>query len=161
MSLKVGRDMSLNEKPAEILIIEDNEDDFEAAERALRSEAGLTSPIRHCLDGAEAWAYLTGTGRFAPPDQPRRPSLILLDLNMPGLDGRRLLERLKQDGALRSIPVVIMTTSAAESDVAQCYAVGANSFMQKPVSWTEFTEAIRNLRRFWLQTAILPKVEQI
>ena len=122
-----------------ILIVEDNDDDFEATERALRRNSSLANPIERCLDGEEAWKRLNS-------NEDCSPGLILLDLNMPGMDGRQLLKLIKGDEALRSIPVVIMTTSAEEDDVESCYDMGANTYIRKPISWAEFAEAIARLR---------------
>lgn len=139
-----------------ILIIEDNDDDYEATVRALKHRGNLANPIRRCHDGQEAWDYLCGAGRFAPPNRPPRPVLALLDLNMPGLDGRRLLMRIKNDVSLRMIPVVVMTTSSEPSDVAMCYDAGANTYVRKPVSFGEFVEAMGRLQDYWFQIALLP-----
>ncbi|WP_246035850.1 response regulator [Aliishimia ponticola] len=132
------------------MIIDDNDDDFEATERALRKSSNLANPLIRCSDGAEAWDMLNNQDNLLP-------ALILLDLNMPGLDGRRLLARIKQDERLCVIPVVIMTTSTREEDVSQCYAMGANTYVRKPVSWNEFSEAISRLHDYWFHFALLPK----
>jgi len=141
----------------EILIVEDNDDDYEATERALVRNTNLSNTVVRCRDGLEAWAYLRAEGKFAPPNHPRKPNLILLDLNMPGLDGRKLLSRIKDDPELDQIPLVVMTTSTAEEDINACYRAGANSYVRKPVSWPEFLEAIGRLQEYWFQIALLPK----
>lgn len=143
--------------PQEILIVEDNNDDFEATERALVRNKNLSNPIVRCRDGLDAWAYLKGEGKYAPPDRPRKPGLMLLDLNMPGLDGRKLLKRMQDDPGLGGIPVVVMTTSTAPEDVLACYQAGANTYVPKPVSWPEFSEAVTRLHEYWFQIALLPK----
>lgn len=140
-----------------ILIVEDNDDDFEASARALTRSVKFSNPIDRCRDGLEAWEYLSGTGRFAPPNHREKPGLVLLDLNMPGLDGRKLLSRLKASDALRKIPVVVMTTSAEPEDVQLCYDAGANTYICKPISWSEFCNAIARLQEYWLRIAILPE----
>lgn len=142
--------------PQEILIIEDNDDDFEATMRALKRTGKLANEIRRCRDGFDAWDYLQGRGRYAPPNRPRRPGLALLDLNMPGLDGRKLLQRIKDDPELRALPVVVMTTSTEPRDVQICYDAGANTYVTKPVSFPEFVEAMTRLRDYWFQIALLP-----
>lgn len=140
-----------------ILIIEDNDDDFEATERALCRKKSLSNPIFRCRDGQEALDYLKGNGQYASRDVTGTPALILLDLNMPGLDGRKVLERIKKDDALCDIPVVVMTTSTAQEDISASYRAGANTYVQKPIYWNEFVEAISGLHNYWFQIAILPK----
>ena len=141
----------------DILIVEDSDDDFEATERALRRVANLPNMIRRCHDGLEAWEYLTGKPISNSPLPPTRPGLVLLDLNMPGLDGRKLLQRMREHPELRSIPVVIMTTSGESEDVEACYRSGANSYVHKSASWSEFSQEIRHLYEYWFQVALLPK----
>lgn len=143
--------------PQEILIIEDNDDDFEATQRALTRNKNLSNPVVRCFDGLDAWAYLQAEGKYSPPNHPNCPGLILLDLNMPGLDGRKLLARIKRDPDLNQIPVVIMTTSSETEDVDACYRAGANTYVPKPVCWPEFSEAITRLHEFWFEIALLPK----
>ncbi len=144
----------------DILVIEDNDDDFEATERALSKADNVRQPVRRCRDGLEAWQYLQGEMATDPRDRSRLPGLILLDLNMPGLDGRKFLARMKQDEALRPIPVVVMTTSNDSVDVRSCYDAGANTYVCKPVSWSEFNKAITRLREYWFDLAVLPHAER-
>ena len=141
----------------DILIVEDNDDDFEAAERALIRKRGIDNPIRRFRDGAEVWDYLTGSGRFQGAGAARPPGLVLLDLNMPGLDGRQVLARIKARDDLARIPVVIMTTSVDQRDVDRCYAEGANTYMGKPVSWQEFSDSMAQLYDYWFRYALRPK----
>jgi two-component system response regulator len=131
-----------------ILIVEDSEDDFEATKRAF-ARTNLHNPIEHVWSGEEALAYLRSA---APP-----PGIILLDLNMPGLDGRRTLELIKQQRALKTIPVVILTTSNDERDVQWCYEFGANTYIQKPVDFDGLIAAIQQLKEYWFEIALLPK----
>ena len=144
----------------DILVVEDNDDDFEATERALSSTGQLRNPVRRCRDGLEAWRYLKGDKSTDPLDRTQLPDLILLDLNMPGLDGRSFLKRMKGDDDLRPIPVVIMTTSNDSVDVRACYDAGANTYVCKPVSWSEFNKAIARLRDYWFGLAVLPHTER-
>lgn len=148
--------MSEGSNVQSILIVEDNDDDYEATLRALQREKHLKNPVFRCSDGLDAWEYLNGTGRYAPPNDTPRPGLVLLDLNMPGLDGRQLLQRMKSDIILREIPVVVMTTSTAEEDIRACYKAGANTYIRKPASWVDFKEAITRLHEYWFHFAILP-----
>jgi two-component system response regulator len=139
-------------KPPEsqlILIVEDSPDDFDAAKRAFTA-ANLRNPLKHVSSGEAAVEYLRAV------DSPR-PSLILLDLNMPGLDGRRVLRIIKQSAELKDIPVVVLTTSDDDRDVSACYEAGANTYIQKPVDFDGLIGAIRQLKEYWFEIALLPK----
>ena len=132
-----------------ILIVDDSEDDAEALRRAFR-RTGLETPPHHLYSGEEALDFLkSGAAR-------RRPGLILLDLNMPGIGGRKTLEILKQDKDLRVIPVVVLTSSNYDEDVRTCYFLGANTFINKPVNFEAFAHAIKALKEYWFDTALLP-----
>lgn len=139
-----------------ILLVEDNQDDYEATSRAFK-KANLCNPIVWCRSGQAALDYLrrAGAGKEAPMHS--RPGLVLLDLNMPGMDGRKTLEAIKQDEALKQVPVIILTTSADERDIQACYQSGANTYVQKPVSFDGLIEAIRRLKAYWFEIALLPK----
>jgi two-component system, response regulator len=132
-----------------ILIVEDSPDDFEATKRAF-SKANLRNRIQRAESGEEALSYLRN-------ETNPRPGIILLDLNMPGLDGRKTLEIIKQTLHLRSIPIVVLTTSNDERDVEACYKLGANTYIQKPVDFDGLIAAIRRLKEYWFEIAILPK----
>lgn len=132
-----------------ILIVEDSPDDFEATKRAF-TKANLRNRIHRAESGEEALSFLRDESN-------PRPGIILLDLNMPGLDGRKTLEIIKQTRALQSIPVVILTTSNDERDVEACYKLGANTYIQKPVDFDGLIAAIRRLKEYWFEIAILPK----
>ena len=137
---------------APLLLVEDSDLDFEATLRALR-RSGVDQEIVRCADGDDALEYLHGRGRYADS---RRPALVLLDLNLPGTDGRDVLHEMKRDPDLRQIPVVVLTTSNAEADVASCYAEGANCYIQKAVDLGCFNQAIATLAEFWFRHAVLP-----
>lgn len=141
-----------------ILIVEDSDDDFFATQRAFK-KAGLANPIRRCTNGDEAVDYLFRRGVFADPASAPRPGVVLLDLNLPGLDGRDVLRLVKADPELRRIPVIVLTTSSAEQDIERCYADGANTYVQKPVDLQGFFLAISRLKDYWFEVAILPKDE--
>ncbi len=141
-----------------ILIVEDNDDDFEAAEAALRETRNFRNPITRCATGQEALDYLQATGKFAGRDDLEKPGLILLDLNLPGLDGRDVLRKIKADHSLRLIPVVVMTSSADQRDIDRCYEAGANTYIVKPLDWDGFLAAVARLKEYWLEIALLPKV---
>lgn len=139
-----------------ILLVEDNEDDYEATCRAFK-KANLCNPIDWCKSGRDALDYLKREGAYKDVRKVMRPGLVLLDLNMPGLDGRRTLEAIKQDDALKRIPVIILTTSSDERDIEACYQSGANTYVQKPVSFDGLIEAIKRLKAYWFEIALLPK----
>ena len=140
-----------------ILLVEDSPEDFETTERAFR-RSGLKNPIYRCADGDEALDFLYRRGRYAGPGEAPRPGVILLDLNLPGTDGREVLFEIKNDPGLKQIPVIVLTTSKDERDVEACYRCGANSYIQKPVDVDGFMKAIERLNDYWFEVVILPKV---
>jgi CheY-like chemotaxis protein len=140
-----------------ILLVEDSPEDHATTVRAFE-RAGVRDSIRHCEDGDEALDYLRRTGAYA--DQPApRPDLILLDLNLPGTDGREVLEEIKRDSDLGRIPVIVLTTSSDQRDIDKCYRVGANTYIQKPVDLDNFFRAIAELKKYWFEIAALPRGE--
>jgi two-component system response regulator len=139
-----------------ILLVEDNQDDYEATSRAFK-KANLYNPIVWCKSGRDALNFLRREGVHKDASEDSRPGLVLLDLNMPGMDGRKTLEVIKQDEALKRIPVIILTTSADERDIQSCYQTGANTYVQKPVSFEGLIEAIKRLKEYWFEIALLPK----
>jgi two-component system, response regulator len=149
----------MNNDPSEtILIVEDSPEDYEATVRIFR-KAGLANPIHHCENDEEALDYLYRTGIYADREKSPRPCLILLDLNMPGLDGRGLLTTIKSDANLKIIPVVVLTVSIDKSDIDKCCSEGANSYIHKPVDFNGLIDAIQRLKDYWFEIVILPKVE--
>ena len=139
-----------------VLVIEDSPEDFEATRRAL-VKSRMHNGIRHCQNGDEALDYLFRRNQFADPETSPRPGIILLDLNMPGTDGREVLAEIKQDDDLRKIPVIVLTTSTDERDIEACYAAGANSYVQKPVGLEGFMQAIQRLHDYWFEIVVYPK----
>jgi len=137
------------------MLVEDSLDDYEAFSRSLKRNH-IRNPLRWCRSGQEALDYLYREGAFASATGLEPPDLILLDLNLPGLDGRDLLGMIKGDAALRVIPVIILTTSADAADINTCYAMGANAFVQKPVHLDALTEAVGRMKAYWFDIAILP-----
>jgi len=133
----------------------DNEDDFEATQRSF-AKSHFLNPIVWCQNGRDALAYLFCDGAHAGR-RGGNPQLILLDLNMPGLDGRRTLEIIKGDEKLCTIPVVVLTTSADRRDVERCYELGASTYIQKPVSFEGLAEAVRTMTDYWFGIALLPQ----
>jgi CheY-like chemotaxis protein len=140
-----------------LLLVEDSPEDFEATVRALR-RAGLANPIHHCEDGDDALDYLFRRGAYAELASAVPPGVILLDLNLPGTDGREVLTEIKHDEKLKMIPVIVLTTSSDERDIERCYREGANSYIRKPVDLPGFMAAIQRLADFWFEVVILPKV---
>lgn len=141
-----------------ILVVEDSQPDFEAIMRAFH-KMKLESAVYHVESGEEALDFLTRQRKYKDPTSAPRPAVVLLDLNLPGLDGRSVLKRIKCDPELQSIPVVILTTSDSALDVDDCYKLGANSYMVKPVDWEKFMDSMNHFRAFWLQTSVLPGKE--
>ena len=137
-------------------MVEDSAEDFLALGRAFRKYA-LQNPVLRCSDGDQALEYLRGYGKH--PAWPKNlPALVLLDLNMPGTDGREVLTTVKHDPRLHNIPVVIFSTSSSSRDIEDCYRLGANSYLTKPVSYTELEEKIRLTIQYWLGASELPEV---
>jgi two-component system response regulator len=146
------------EKPNQpILIIEDSEEDYQATLRAFY-KAGLANPIYRCRTGDEALDFLFIRGGFNDQSAPR-PGIILLDLNLPGTDGREVLRMVKQNPHTKNIPVIILTTSSFEGDIQACYAEGASSYVVKPVDLIGFVQAIQRLKDYWFEVVILPRTE--
>lgn len=139
-----------------ILLVEDSPEDYEVTVRAFK-KASLANPVYRCQDGEEALDFLYQRGAYTDPGRAPRPGLILLDLNLPGTDGRQVLAQIKGEPRLRSIPVVVLTTSADERDIESCYRAGANSYMQKPVSLESFLRAIQLLKNYWFEIILLPR----
>ena len=139
---------------APILVVEDNPEDFAALSRALRKHA-VPNPVVHCPNGEQALDYLQSHGRH-PDWPPALPLFVLLDLNMPGLDGRDVLGALKRDAALSAIPVIVFTSSANTRDVEECYRLGANSYLTKPLAYSALEERVGLLARYWLDASELP-----
>lgn len=138
--------------PIEILIIEDNEGDVRLAREALR-ESKIRNVLHHVPDGVEAMAFLNRQGKYQ--DAPR-PDLILLDLNLPRMDGREVLAAIKQDENLKRIPVVILTVSSDEADIFKTYNLHANCYITKPIDLDQFIQVVRAIEDFWLTIVKLP-----
>lgn len=138
-----------------ILLVEDNRDDYEATVRSLK-KSHFMNPVSWCKDGQEALDYFFGEGQYKDIG-PQIPDLVLLDLNMPGVDGRKVLTALKSNENLKHIPVVVLTTSSDVKDVDDCYDLGASTYIQKPVSFQALTEAIKTMKDYWFGVALLPR----
>jgi CheY-like chemotaxis protein len=140
---------------ATILLVEDDPGDQELTRRALEDDIVRTN-LRIVNDGKEALDYLHREGAFTDPKDSPRPDLILLDLNMPRVDGRQVLEQVREDPDISRIPVIALTTSDEEEDVLRSYALGCKSFIKKPVEIDAFIEAIRELQHYWFELVTLP-----
>jgi two-component system, chemotaxis family, response regulator Rcp1 len=138
-----------------ILLVEDNPADIKITQRALRESASNVELIV-VRDGQEAVEYLLRQGTHADSAAWRRPDLILLDLNLPRLTGREVLERIRTTPELRSVPVVVLTTSRRLEEIQDVYAAGANTYIEKPQDFTRFVEVLQTIQRYWLDTALLP-----
>lgn len=136
----------------DILLVEDNPGDVRLTQEAFK-EAKLRNALQVCTDGEQALAYLRREGEHAAAT---RPDLILLDLNLPKVDGREVLEAIKADPALRHIPVVVLTTSSADEDVLRVYELAGNCYITKPVDFESFIGVIRSIEDFWLTVVRLP-----
>ncbi|ANB17564.1 response regulator [Dokdonella koreensis] len=140
------------EQVVEILLIEDNEGDVRLTREALK-DGRLRNRLNVVSDGEQALAYLR---RQAPFEDAPRPDLILLDLNLPRLDGREVLAAVKNDPQLKQIPVCVLTSSRAERDLLRAYDLHANCFITKPVEFEEFMHVVRSIENFWLTIVVLP-----
>jgi two-component system, response regulator len=137
----------MNKNP--ILLVEDNPDDVDLTIRALK-KSNILNEIVVAKDGVEALDYLFGTGRHEGRDTSIRPQVILLDLKMPRMDGIEVLRLLRADERTQLLPVVVLTTSSEEKDRIESYRLGANSYVRKPVDFTQFADAVRQLGLYWL-----------
>lgn len=141
----------------DILLVEDNPDDVELTLEAL-SQTKLANRVVVVEDGVEAMAYLKREGKYA--EVATRPSLILLDLNMPRKDGREVLEEIKRDSELSTIPVVILTTSQAEEDIIRSYQLHCNCYISKPVDLAQFMKVVKSIDDFWFAIVSLPPTQR-
>ena len=145
-----------NKIPITILICDDDEDDRLLTRQALE-DAHVSNTVKFVEDGEQLLDYLYQRGEYAgETGKAPRPGLILLDLNMPNMDGREALKVIKGDDSLRDIPVVVLSTSALDEDIVRSYKLGVNSFITKPVTFSGFVEAMNVLGRYWLEIVELP-----
>lgn len=137
-------------QPVDLLLVEDQSSDAELALRALR-ELNLDTRIHRLENGAEALDYLFGRNAYADRSVEEAPGLVLLDLKLPKVSGHEVLRALKSDERTKHIPVVVLSSSDEGSDVEQCYALGANSYVVKPVDFDQFTETVQCIGTYWLE----------
>ena len=147
--------MTKHARPITILMADDDADDRHMTKEAF-AESRLANDLRFVTDGEELLDYLKRRGRYADPDTSPRPGLILLDLNMPKKDGREALAEIKADPELRSIRVVVLTTSKAEEDIIRTYNLSAASYISKPVTFEALVDVIKTLGKYWLEIVELP-----
>ncbi len=143
---------ALEVRPVEILLVEDNAADVRLTVEALK-EGKVRNHLTVAQDGVVAMQVLKREGQYR---QARRPDLVLLDLNLPRMDGRELLARIKEDADLKRIPVVVLTTSKAEEDIVRSYNLHANCYITKPVDLERFIQVVRSIDEFWLTVVKLP-----
>ena len=138
-----------------VLVVEDSDEDFSALARVMK-KCSVINPIYRCIDGDEALDFLYHQGEYDNPEVVPRPSIILLDLNLPGTDGREVIDQVKQDDDLKTIPIVVLTTSSNPKDIKTCYQFGVNAYMQKPIGIEKLQKTIETFVENWLEVTILP-----
>ena len=144
--------MKMSDKPFEILLVEDNKGDVGLIEEFFE-DAKIRISFHITEDGEEAIRFLLGENPFSGY---LRPDIIILDWNLPNKTGYEVLKEIKENKELKTIPVIILTTSSAEKDIDKAYELSANAYIVKPINFDEFTEVIRSIENFWLKTVILP-----
>ena len=147
--------MARRTKPVTILIAEDDPDDRMLLQDAFE-ESRISNELRFVEDGEQLIAYLRREGKYAEPCDAPFPGMILLDLNMPRMDGREALGIIKADPALQRIPTIVLTTSKAESDIVSTYGLGVSSFISKPVTFAGLVEVVQALGHYWIEIVELP-----
>ena len=147
--------MRTNPPHPHILLIEDSDEDFMAFARCIE-RTGLKHTLHRCRDGDEALEFLFLRGRYADPQAAPRPSLILLDLNLPGTDGREVLAQVKRDERVRAIPIIVLTSSTDPRDASECYQQGANGYQAKSIDYEQFRQGVQRTVDYWFRTAVIP-----
>ena len=140
-------------RPAEILLAEDNENDVELTRQGFK-RCKLVLNLHHVIDGEECMAFLRKQGKYANAPT---PDLLLLDLNMPRMDGREVLAELVADESLNAIPVVVLTTSAQDEEILKMYKMRCSSYIIKPVDFAQFLQVVRSIAEYWFTVVVLPK----
>jgi CheY-like chemotaxis protein len=147
--------VSAVEQPIDILLVEDNPNDAELAIRAMRM-SGHAPSLLHVDDGVRALDFLFGSGEFSGRDTAVQPRVVLLDLKLPRVDGLEVLKRLRADERTRAIPVVVLSSSKEERDVAECYRHAVNSYVLKPVNFDAYSKAVAEVCRYWMEINLSP-----
>ena len=140
---------------ATLLVIEDSDEDFEALRRMMK-HAATQCQVYRCHDGDEAIDFLLHRGQYADANTAPVPSLIMLDLNLPGIDGKEVLSQIKQTETLKSIPVVVLSTSNNPKDIQVCYQIGVNGYLIKPINAIKFKRTVQIFMEYWFDTIALP-----
>lgn len=144
-----------------LLIVEDSDEDFESLQRVLSKSCKVSIPITRCYDGDDALDFLRRTGDYADRSQEPLPNLVLLDLNLPGTDGREVLNAIKQDEQLKIIPIVVLTTSSNPKDIETCYRYGANSYLLKQMRIDQLKHSVCLCMDYWMKAAVLPDTNAV
>jgi CheY-like chemotaxis protein len=148
-------------QPSRLLIVEDSDEDFEALRRIINLVSTFAVKIERCIDGDDALDFLNQTGAYQNTIDVCYPDLIVLDLNLPGTDGREVLATIKQSKILRKIPVVVFSTSSNPKDIEACYQSGANSYLFKPMNINELKESVRMMLDYWFKATVLPSPQSL
>ena len=138
------------------MIVEDSDEDFETLSRIIDRVSSFSIDIQRCIDGDDALDFLNREGDYSAMSDGLNPELILLDLNLPGTDGREVLAAIKNSQKLKTIPVVVISTSANPQDIEASYQLGVNSYMLKPMNITELNHSVQILLEYWFQVIVLP-----
>lgn len=139
-------------------MVEDSDEDYAVFFRIMQ-DLNYLNPLYRVGDGDEALNYLYQRGEYAPPRPAPRPALILMDLNLPGTDGREVIKQIRRDEGLNCIPIVVLTTSSSPRDIKACYRCGANSYMLKPIGIEVLEQTIRDFFQYWFRSVALPQNE--
>ncbi len=146
----------MNQKKSVVILIADDDLDDRIMTQEALNDYNVINQVKSVEDGVELIDYLRRNGKFNNPIENPRPDLILLDLNMPKIDGREALKIIKSDPDLRSIPIIVLTTSNSDIDVIKSYDLGVNCFISKPVTFTRFIEVIRTMGKYWFEIVEFP-----
>lgn len=147
----------IRESHRNLLVVEDSDADFEVLTRVLK-KLSFSYPIHRCCDGDEALDYLYHRENYRDILMYPQPDLVLLDLNLPGTDGKDILEEIKQDDKLKSIPIIIFSTSSNPQDIKACYQKGANNYLLKPMDFTSMKITVESLIKYWFEISLLPTI---
>ncbi|MEI6043576.1 MAG: response regulator [Chloroflexota bacterium] len=143
--------------PRAIIVVEDSDEDYETILWIFKKLA-VTHPVIRCEDGEELLHYLSQQSKRTERDEILQPGLIMLDLNLPGIDGRQILQRIKANERFKVVPVVVLTTTSNPKDIKTCYQNGANSYILKPVDLEKFVRTMQRLLDYWFEVSLLPDI---
>jgi CheY-like chemotaxis protein len=143
-------------QPSILLVVEDSDEDFEALSRIMDQVSTFPLSVHRCIDGEDALDFLNQDGKYSNVGATPKPGLIVLDLNLPGTDGREVLTTIKQSKTLKTIPVVVLSTSSNPKDIEACYQSGVNSYILKPMNINELRDSVRMMLDYWFKATVLP-----